>query len=114
MSIGSRGWRRWLIAEKKRKRKEKDRSREKEVERNDERKVSKQDVNICLTSFMIRWKKFGWFFCSNFFFFFNRLRIVFNGIRYIYILPLFPFKNLKSREEQLLITVLTADTSYFI
>lgn len=33
---------------------------------------------------------------------------------YIYILPLFPFKNLKSREEQFLITVLTADTSYFI
>lgn len=64
------------MAEKKRKRKEKDRSREKEIERNDERKVSKQDVNICLTSFMIRWKKFGWFFCSNFFFFFNRLRIV--------------------------------------
>lgn len=57
------------MAEKKRKRKEKDRSREKEIERNDERKVSKQDVNIYLISSMIRWKKFGWFFCSNFFFF---------------------------------------------
>lgn len=91
MSIGSRG-RRWLIAFREKKKRKEKKKTEEEIERNDERKVSKQDVNIYLISYMIRWKKFGWLFGSNFFFFFNR------GIRYfgkIY----FSFKNLKSREE---------------